>query len=187
MAKGKALRKKGARRSVEVQEEVAEGALEEAERRRREYPSLSEYVSEAIDLQIRTLEEKEKAGEPVAPPLEKDLLALRRTGLRWAILKCLHWKLTDIRFDIPQNVASDLRVARSIIETGCSNLGTADGRLDWVEHTLMEKAISLDNLQYWEALIGKHRSERLTKADIEGMPNFGTLVRQYPFVAYCLS
>jgi hypothetical protein len=185
LAKSKALGKKGVRRSVEVERGAADETLEDAEGK-KEYPSLSEYVSEAIDVRLRTLEE-EKAGEPGAPPLEEDLLALRRTGLRWAILKCLHWRLTDVRFDIPQSVNGDLGVARSIIETGCSNLGTANGRLDWVEHALMAKAISLDNLQYWEVLLGKHHHNKLEKADIENMPNFETLVRQYPFIAYCMS
>ena len=187
MGNDKTLAKKGRKRSAKLQQESADEALQKVEKKKGRYPSLSESVSKAIRLRAQTIAEEEEAEGPLVVALEKDQLALRRTGLRWAILKCLHRQLTDVRFDVPQHINKDLGVARSIIETGCSSLDTANGRLSWVEHTLMEKAISLSDLGYWETLLGKCHGNRLTKADIKSMPHFQTLVTQYPFIAYCMS
>ncbi len=186
MEKDRTLANKRRKKSAKLQQESADKALQMAEKKSR-YPSLSESVSKAIRLRSQAIAEEEEAEEPLVVALEKDQLALRKTGLRWAILKCLHWQLTDVRFDIPQHVNRDLGVARCMIETGCSGLDTANGRLSWVEHALMEKAISLSDLGYWETLLGKHHGNRLTKADIESMPHFQTLITQYPFIAYCMS
>ena len=183
----KTPQKRGRKRSAKLQQEPGDEALQKIERKRSQYPSLSESVSKAIRLRSRTIAEEEESGGRLVVALDKDQLALRRIGLRWAILKCLHRQLTDVRFDIPQHVNKDLGVARSIIETGCSNPDTANGRLSWVEHALMEKAISLSNLGYWEAILRKYHSNRLTKAEIESMPHFQAIVGQYPFIAYCMS
>lgn len=186
MENDKTLAKKGRKRSAKLQQESAGEALQRVEKKKSRYPSLSESVSEEIRLRSQTMAEEEEAEGPLVVALEKDQLALRRTGLRWAILKCLHRQLTDVRFDVPQHVSKDLGVARSIIETGCSSLDMANGRLSWVEHALMEKAISLSDLAYWETLLGKCHGNRLTEADIKSMPHFPTLMAQYPFIAYCM-
>jgi hypothetical protein len=121
--------------------------------------------------------------------LEKDLLSFKRTGLRWAILKCLNCKLKDNVLDIPPYVDSDLGMVRSIMETGCGHLDVANRKLDSVQNTLLEKALVLHHLEFkfWEDLLWIHYYNKLSKADLEKMPYFKALASQYSVLAYCIS
>ncbi|MCW4021038.1 MAG: hypothetical protein NWF14_07430 [Candidatus Bathyarchaeota archaeon] len=115
-----------------------------------------------------------------------ELEDLKKTGLNWAILTCLHTVLSETRFDIPRSVNKDLEIARSIIETGCRSIKDADGLLSWVENRLVEKAVSLDNSVYWEELLWKAKEGSITRNEIEEVPFLEALARKYGFLSYCI-
>ena len=51
-------------RKIRVRQELVEQVKREIEKRKSRYPSLSEFVSEAIQLRLRALAEEEEVGEP---------------------------------------------------------------------------------------------------------------------------
>jgi hypothetical protein len=191
------LKEKDSKRGrIEAQHKILEEVKKEPNKE-SQYLTLSELASRPIQLQKGSRQEKEarggsQVGQEISPNaiiLEKDLQSFKRTGLRWAILKCLDCKLKDNAFDIPPYVDSDLGMVRSIIETGCSHLDAANRRLDSVQNTLLEKALVLHHLEfkYWEDLLWIYYYNKLSKADLEKMPYFKALASQYPVLAYCIS
>jgi len=114
------------------------------------------------------------------------LEVLKRTGLRWGILKCLHEAICNARLDVPGFINRDLEVARSIIETGCRKVEDADSLLDWVESKLMEKAISLNNIDYWEDLLKRARKDKLTLKEVLNVPFMKQVSQKYDFLSYCM-
>ena len=119
--------------------------------------------------------------------LRKDELEnLKRTGLRWSVLKCLQAVLSETRFDVPDSVDSDLETVRSIIETGCRRPRDADGLLNWVESRLFEKAISLDALVYWEDIVWKAKDGKLTHDETLRVPHMEDMTKRYEFLGYCI-
>jgi len=117
---------------------------------------------------------------------DEDLEAIRKTGGRWAILRCLYEVLCDMRLDLSRSIQRDFEVARSIIETGCRRIRDADILLDWVESKLVEKAICLDKLDLWEDLLKKAKKGQLTREDIEKVPLMKNLIEKYEFISYCI-
>jgi NADH:ubiquinone oxidoreductase subunit E len=119
--------------------------------------------------------------------LRKDELEnLKRTGLRWSVLKCLHMVLGETRFDVPNSVESDLETVRSMIETGCRKPRDADGLLNWVESRLIEKAISLSDLDYWEDILWKAKDGKLTHDETLKVPRMEDMTKRYEFLGYCI-
>ena len=53
-------------RKIRVRQELVEQVKREIERKKSRYPSLSEFVSEAIQLRLTALAEEERIGEPFA-------------------------------------------------------------------------------------------------------------------------
>ena len=53
-------------RNVKVRQELMEEVRKEIRKKKAEYPSLSQFVSEAIQLRLRTLAGEEGPREPVA-------------------------------------------------------------------------------------------------------------------------
>lgn len=190
------LEEKDSKRArIEAQHEILK-EVEKEPNTESQYLTLSELASRPIQLQKVSSQEKEanggsQVGQEISLDvviLEKDLQSLKRTGLRWAILKCLNFKLKDT-FEIPPHVDSDLGIVRSMIETGCSHLDTANSKLDSVQNTLLRKALAFHHLEFkfWEDLLWIHYYNKLSKADLEKMPYFKALANQYPILAYCIS
>lgn len=67
-------------RKIGIRQELVEQVEREIEKKRR-YPSLSEFVSEAIQLRLKALAEEEKVGEPFALELEG-----RGVGQIWDVI-----------------------------------------------------------------------------------------------------
>jgi len=148
---------------------VISGYRSEAKKRRREL--------EVFTVQLGDLKFELKRDE---------LENLRRTGLRWSVLKCLHTVLSETRLDVPDSVNGDLETVRSIIETGCRRPRDADGLLNWVESRLIEKAIALDDLVYWEDVVWKARDGKLTHDETLRIPWMEDMTKRYEFLGYCV-
>jgi NADH-quinone oxidoreductase subunit E len=113
-----------------------------------------------------------------------ELEVLSKIGLRWGVLKCLHSVLCETRFDMPQSIDNDLEVVRSMIETGCQKPKEANALMNWVESRLIDKAISLSDMNYWEDLIWKANEGNLNQTDIEKIPYMGEIKGKYEFLSY---
>jgi len=109
-----------------------------------------------------------------------------KTGGRWSILKCLHEILCNTRLDVPHSIDSDLEVAMSIIEKGSAKIRDTNDLLDWVESKLVGKAISLDNIVYWEDLLKKAKKGELTREEVIKVPFMENLIKKYGFLSYCM-
>jgi hypothetical protein len=112
---------------------------------------------------------------------------LAKTGMRWSVLKCLHEVLCNTRLDMPDSINSDLEVAISMIEKGSDKTGDADDLLDWVESKLIGKAISMDNIAYWESLLEKAKKGKLAREEARKVPFMEDLIKKYGFLSYCIS
>ena len=115
-----------------------------------------------------------------------ELEVLRKTGLRWGVLKCLHAVLCETRFDMPRSIENDLEVVRSIIETGCQKPKEANALMNWVEGKLIDKAISLPDMNYWEDLLWKADEGNLNQADLEKMPYMNEMKSKHEFLGYIM-
>jgi len=115
-----------------------------------------------------------------------ELEVLRKTGLRWGVLKCLHTVLCETRFDMPRSIENDLEVVRSIIETGCQKPKEANALMNWVEGKLIDKAISLSDMNYWEDLLWKANEDSLNQTDLEKMPYMDEMKGKYEFLSYIM-
>jgi len=111
---------------------------------------------------------------------------LIKTGIRWSILKCLHEVLCSTRLDMQHSINTDLEVAKSMIEMGCHKIRDIDCLLDWVESKLIEKAISLNNIAYWEDLVRKAKKGTLTQKEAVKVPYMEALAKKYEFLSYCI-
>jgi len=118
-------------------------------------------------------------------PKYEDLESLKKIGGRWGVMRCLYEALCDMRLDLPRSIQEDFEVARSTIETGCRHIRDAELLLDWVESKLTEKAISLNNLDYWEGLLNKAKVGELTKKEFRETPFMKNLLEKYEFLSYC--
>jgi hypothetical protein len=107
-----------------------------------------------------------------------DLVKTRR---RWSVLKCLYEVLCKTRLDVPRYIDSDFEVAMSMIEKGFGKTGDANDLLDWVESKLVRKAVSLDNVAYWEDLLEKAKKGELTQEEAMKVPFMENLVKKYGF------
>jgi hypothetical protein len=112
---------------------------------------------------------------------------LTKTGMRWSILKCLHEVLCNTRLDMPRSIDSDLEVAMSMIEKGSGKTKDANDLLDWVESKLIGKAISMDNIAYWENLLEKTKKGQLTQEEASKVPFMENQIKKYGFLSYCIS
>ncbi len=117
---------------------------------------------------------------------DNELQAIKRDGLLWGVLKCLHGVLSEIGFDIPKSVESKLEVVRSIIETGCSNIKHVDELLEEIEHTLISKLVSLDRSFYWFDILIEAKNGGLERKKIMEVPLMRDMARRYEFLGYCL-
>jgi hypothetical protein len=88
---------------------------------------------------------------------------------------------------MPQSIDSDLEVALSMIEKRSSKTEDANDLLDWVESKLIGKAISMDNIAYWENLLEKTRKGELTGEEAKRVPFMENLIKKYGFLSYCIS
>ena len=57
-------------RNVRVRQELVDEVKREIGKKKGRYPSLSEFVTEAVQLRLQTLAEEERLGEPIALGLE---------------------------------------------------------------------------------------------------------------------
>jgi len=112
--------------------------------------------------------------------------SVKRIGGRWGVLECLCKTLYDTSLDLPSSIRSDLEVARLMIEAGAGRVRDAEVLLDWVESKLREKAVFLDNLSYWEGLLGKAKKGELTKREFKEAPFMETLLEEHEFLSHCL-
>jgi len=113
--------------------------------------------------------------------------ALKKTGMKWSVLKCLHETLCDARLDVPHSINTDLDVARSMIETRRPRIRDVDGLLEWVEGKLVEKAVSLEDVVYWEDLLRKAEKGELTREEAMRVPFMEALIKRYEFLSYFAS
>jgi hypothetical protein len=71
-----------------------------------------------------------------------------------------------------------------MIETGCQKPKEANALMNWVESKLIEKAISLSDMNYWEDLIWKANEGNLNQTDLEKIPHMGEIKGKYEFLSY---
>lgn len=117
---------------------------------------------------------------------DSELQVIRRNGLRWGVLKCLHGALSQIGFCLPRSIEGKLEVSRSIIETGCSSAKHLNELLDGVEDTLINRLVSLDRSFYWCDVLIKASNGGLTREGVMEVPLMRDTVKRYEFLSYCL-
>jgi len=112
--------------------------------------------------------------------------SVKRIGGRWGVLKCLYKTLYDTSLDLPASVRTDLEAAGLKIKAGGGRMRDAEVLLDWVEGKLREKAVFLDNISYWEGLLGKAKKGEMTKGEFAEAPFMKGLLEEHEFLSHCL-
>jgi len=115
-----------------------------------------------------------------------ELEALRRQGMRWAVLLSLRYALSDRKANLPPSVNRDLRLARAMLESGCFSICDVNCLLDEVERVLFQEATSLgesfEGFDGWLYLLGKAMKGQLTSEEVGGLPFIKPIVQTCNFL-----
>jgi len=103
-----------------------------------------------------------------------ELEALRRQGMRWAVLLSLRYALSNRKANLPSSLNRDLRLARTMLESGCFSVCEINCLLDEVERVLFQEVASLgesfEGFDGWLYLLGKAMKGQLTPEEVGGLP-----------------
>jgi len=110
--------------------------------------------------------------------------ALRKYGMRWAVLLSLSFDLTKRKVTVPSSVNEELRTSRTMLESGCFSACDICCMLDSVEQKLVLAAVSLDReyIESWLGLLEKAMKGRLTSAEVKGLPLIEPVVTDCEFL-----
>jgi len=103
---------------------------------------------------------------------EAELKALKRHGMRWAVLLSLSQDLLNKGVAIPTSVNTELRMSRIMLESGCFSSCDVSCSLDEIERILVPKATAFGKkyLENWLNLLGKAMKMRLTPEEVKNLP-----------------
>jgi len=98
--------------------------------------------------------------------------ALRKYGMRWAVLLSLSIDLSQKKVTLPSSVNDELRTSRMMLESGCFSACDICCILDGVEQKLILEAVSLGGEYYksWLSLLEKAMKGQLTPEEVKGLP-----------------
>lgn len=103
-----------------------------------------------------------------------EMSVLKRLGMRWAVLVSLSHFLHTCPppYDVSQFVDRELRLARSMIESGCFTACDVECLLTDIERETLPKVLSLEQEQAdkWIRLLGKAMRGELTPEEVDGLP-----------------
>lgn len=112
--------------------------------------------------------------------------AIKKDGLRWGVLKCLHITLCRAGYGMPNSVKNNLEVIRSIIETGCHGIKDLEELLNRVEDILTDKMIYLFRSFQWYCMLLKAKNGELTRNETMIIPYMRSLIRKHEFLDLCI-
>lgn len=103
-----------------------------------------------------------------------EISILKRLGMRWAVLVSLSHFLHTCPppYDVPEFVDRELRLTRSMIESGCFTACDVECILTDIEREVIPKVLSLEQEQAdgWMHLLGKAMRGELTPEEVAGLP-----------------
>lgn len=112
--------------------------------------------------------------------------AIKKDGLWWGVLKCLHKTLCRVGYNLPNSINNSLEVIRSIIETGCHSIRDLEELLNQVEDILTDKMIYLFRSFHWYHLLLKAKNGELTRNEALEIPYMIDLIEKYEFLNLCV-
>jgi len=115
---------------------------------------------------------------------QAELKALRRHGMRWAVLLSLSHDLLSKRVTIPPSVNTELRISRVMLESGCFSSCDVSCSLDEIERELVPEAASLgkEYLENWLDLLGKAMKMQLTQEEVKDLPFIQPVINDCKFL-----
>lgn len=113
-----------------------------------------------------------------------ELEALRRFGMRWAVLLSLSYDLSEKKVSLPPSINEKFRASRAILESGCFSACDVCCWLDDIEQELVLKAASLgkEYLDNWLNLLGKAVKGQLTQEEVMGLPFIQPVITDCEFL-----
>jgi hypothetical protein len=115
---------------------------------------------------------------------QKELEALRRFGMRWAVLLSLSYDLAERRVRLPPFISEKFRASRVILESGCFSTCDVCCWLDGIEQELVLKAASIgkEYMDGWLSLLAKAAKGQLTREEVMGLPFIRPVVTDCEFL-----
>ncbi|MFQ6076061.1 MAG: hypothetical protein ACE5NN_00130 [Candidatus Bathyarchaeia archaeon] len=115
---------------------------------------------------------------------QKEFETLKRLGMRWAVLAALSYELRHKKVAMSHSVTEELRRSRAMIESACFPVCEVNCSLNTVERILIPKTASLGSeyFNYWQELLGRAMSGRLTPQEVRGLPFAEPLIRDCEFL-----
>ena len=111
---------------------------------------------------------------------------LKKLGMRWAVLVSLSNFLHSCPppYEVPQSVDTELRLARSMIESGCFSVCEVDCMLTNIERELIPKVFSIDEKSdnRWVHLLGKAMKGELTSEEVLKLPFIEPIIQECEFM-----
>jgi len=113
-----------------------------------------------------------------------ELEALKRLGMRWAVLLSLSYDLFEKKVELSSSINEKFRASRVILESGCFSTCDVCCWLDDIEQELVLKAASLgkEYLDNWLNLLTKAVNGRLTSEEVMGLPFIQPVVTECEFL-----
>jgi len=113
-----------------------------------------------------------------------ELKALRRYGMRWAVLLSLSHDLLSKKVTIPLSIIEELRTSRVMLESGCFPSCDVSCSLDGIERVLVPKAASFGKkyLEDWLDLLGKAMKMQLTSEEVKNLPFIQPVINNCKFL-----
>lgn len=113
-----------------------------------------------------------------------ELEALRRLGMRWAVLLSLTYDLSEKKVELPSSINEKFRASRIVLESGCFSACDVCCWLDDIEQELASKATSLGKqyLENWLNLLAKAVKGQLTPEEVMGLPFIRPVVTDCEFL-----
>lgn len=110
--------------------------------------------------------------------------ALRKHGMRWAVLLSLSFDLSQKKMALPSSVNDELRTSRMMLESGCFSACDICCMLDGVEQKLVMEAVSLgrEYFESWLRLLEKAMKGNLTPEEVKGLPLIKPVVTDCEFL-----
>lgn len=113
-----------------------------------------------------------------------ELETLRRLGFRWAVLVSLKNDLTRQNIMLPYEITRDLRLIRSMFESGCYSSCDIVCMLDAIERHIVPKALTEGNGrgEKWFSILGKAMGGNLTLEELKNLPYIRPLMNGCDFL-----
>jgi hypothetical protein len=113
-----------------------------------------------------------------------ELEALRKFGMRWAVLLSLSYDLSEKRVKLPASISEKFRASRVMLESGCFSACDVCCWLDDIEQELVLKAASQgrEYLENWLNLLAKAVKGQLTPEEVMGLPFIRPVVTDCEFL-----